>query len=108
MKDLRDISLSHSENKIKEVNDALNIVKDYLKKFNTNYNKEKKYNFIIEIERIIQQYENQGEENLNDQFNFNIKKLINNCLIYYDKGSEAQYGSEENEKNEKIEYKWDI
>ena len=55
MKDLRDISLSHSENKIKEVNDALNIVKDYLKKFNTNYNKEKKYNFIIEIERIIQQ-----------------------------------------------------
>ena len=107
MKDLRDISLSHSENKIKEVNDALNIVKDYLKKFNTNYNKEKKYNFIIEIEKIIQQYENQGEENLNDQFNFNIKKLINNCLIYVNKGNETQNNDEIN-KNEEIKIKWDL
>ena len=107
MKDLRDISLSHSENKIKEVNDALNIVKDYLKKFNTNYNKEKKYNFIIEIERIIQQYENQGEENLNDQFNFNIKKLINNCLIYVNKGNETQNDDKIN-NTEEIKIKWDL
>ena len=107
MKDLRDISLSHSENKIKEVNDALNIVKDHIKKFNIKYNKEKKYKFIIEIEKIIQQYENQGEENLNDQFNFNIKKLINNCLIYYNKGNEAQ-NNEEINKGEEIKIKWDL
>ena len=107
MKDLRDISLSHSENKIKEVNDALNIVKDYLKKFNTKYNKEKKYNFIIEIERIIQQYENQGEENLNDQFNFNIKKLINNCLIYVNKGNATQNDDKIN-NTEEIKIKWDL
>ena len=107
MKDLRDISLSHSENKIKEVNDALNIVKDHLKKFNIRYNQEKKYNFIIEIEKIIQQYENQGEENLNDQFNFNIKKLINNCLLYVNKGNENQNNDEIN-KNEEIKIKWDL
>ena len=107
MKDLRDISLSHSENKIKEVNDALNIVKDHIKKFNIKYNKEKKYKFIIEIEKIIQQYENQGEENLNDQFNFNIKKLINNCLIYYNKGNETQ-NNEEINKGEEIKIKWDL
>ena len=106
MKELRIVALSQSENKIKEVNDAINKVKDHMKNFNSTYNKDKKYKFIIEIEQIVQQYENQGEENLNDQFNFNIKKLINNCLIYYDKGSEAQNGSEENEKNEKIEYRY--
>ena len=104
MKDLRDISLSQSENKIKEVNDAINNVKDNLKKFNNIYNKDKKYKFILEIEKIIQQYENQGEENLNDQFNFNIKKLINSCLIYFDKGNENQT----NEEKEKINSKWDL
>ena len=108
MIDLRDISLSHSENKIKEVNDAINVVKDNLKKFNNIYNKEKKYKFIIEIEKIIQQYENQGEENLNDQFNFNIKKLINNCLIYFDKGNENQSNEENNGDNEKVETKWEL
>ena len=108
MIDLRDISLSHSENKIKEVNDAINLVKDNLKKFNNKYNKEKKYKFITEIEKIIQQYENQGEENLNDQFNFNIKKLINNCLIYFDKGNENQANDENNNDNEKIETKWEL
>ena len=107
MLNLRDISLSHSENKIKEVNDAINIVKDNLKKFNLKYNKEKKYKFISEIEKIIQQYENQGEENLNDQFNFNIKKLINNCLIYFDKGNENK-SKDENDENEKIITKWDL
>ena len=106
MKELKNISLSQSENKIKEVNDAINKVKDYLKKFNNKYNKEKKYKFISEIEKIIQQYENQGEENLNDQFNFNIKKLINNCLIYLDKGNEIQ-GNDEN-NNKELVSKWDL
>ena len=107
MKDLRNITLSQSENKIKEVNDAINIVKDHLKKFNIKYNKEKKYKFVSEIEKIIQQYENQGEENLNDQFNFNIKKLINNCLIYFDKGNDIQE-NEENNNNKAIKSKWDL
>ena len=107
MKDLRNITLSQSENKIKEVNDAINVVKDHLKKFNMKYNKEKKYKFVSEIEKIIQQYENQGEENLNDQFNFNIKKLINNCLIYFDKGNDIQ-GNEENNNNKVIKSKWDL
>ena len=107
MKDLRNITLSQSENKIKEVNDAINIVKDHLKKFNMKYNKEKKYKFVSEIEKIIQQYENQGEENLNDQFNFNIKKLINNCLIYFDKGNDIQE-NEENNNNKAIKSKWDL
>ena len=107
MKDLRNITLSQSENKIKEVNDAINVVKDHLKKFNMKYNKEKKYKFVSEIEKIIQQYENQGEENLNDQFNFNIKKLINNCLIYFDKGNDIQE-NEENNNNKAIKSKWDL
>ena len=107
MQELRNIALSHSENKIKEVNDAINIARDYLKKFNIKYNKDKKYKIITEIEKILQQYENQGEENLNDQFNFNIKKLINNCLIYYDKGTDIQ-NNDENNKNEKIDTKWDL
>ena len=83
-------------------------MKDNLKKFNNKYNKEKKYKFITEIEKIIQQYENQGEENLNDQFNFNIKKLINNCLLYFDKGNENQANDENNNDNEKIETKWEL
>ena len=107
MQELRNIALSHSENKIKELNDAINVARDYLKKFNIKYNKDKKYKIITEIEKILQQYENQGEENLNDQFNFNIKKLINNCLIYYDKGTDIQ-NNEENNKNEKINTKWDL
>ena len=108
MIDLRDISLSQSENKIKEVNDAINLVKDNLKIFNNKYNKEKKLKFVSEIEKIIQQYENQGEENLNDQFNFNIKKLINNCLLYFDKGNENQMSDENNNESEKIETKWEL
>jgi hypothetical protein len=108
MKDLRDISLSQSENKIKEVNDAINNVKDNLKKFNNIYNKDKKYKFITEIEKIIQQYENQGEENLNDQFNFNIKKLLNNCLIYFNKNNDNKITNENNEEIEQLKKKWDL
>jgi hypothetical protein len=84
-----------SENKIKEVNDAINTVKDSIKLFNKKFNKDKKYIFITEIEKILRQYENQGEENLNDQFNFNIKKLLDNCLIYVDKTNENKNINEE-------------
>ena len=107
MQYLKNITFSESENKIKQVNDAINVVKDNLKKFNNKYNKDKKYNFITEIEKIIQQYENQGEENLNDQFNFNIKKLLNNCLIYFDKNNENKI-IENNDEVKKLTKKWDL
>jgi len=107
MQYLKNITFSESENKIKQVNDAINDVKDNLKKFNNKYNKDKKYNFINEIEKIIQQYENQGEENLNDQFNFNIKKLLNNCLIYFDKNNENKI-IENNDEMKKLTKKWDL
>ena len=106
MHNLKMITLSESENKIKQVNDAINLVKDNLKKFNNKYNKEKKYKFILEIVKIIKKHENIGEENLNDQFNFNIKKLLNNCLIYVDKNN-----GNKNEDNQDIEIlikKWDL
>ena len=107
MQYLKNITFSESENKIKQVNDAINVVKDNLKKFNNKYNKDKKFNFITEIEKIIQQYENQGEENLNDQFNFNIKKLLNNCLIYFDKNNENKI-IENNDEVKKLTKKWDL
>ena len=107
MQYLKNITFSESENKIKQVNDAINEVKDNLKKFNNKYNKDKKYNFITEIEKIIQQYENQGEENLNDQFNFNIKKLLNNCLIYFDKNNENKI-IENNDEVKQLTKKWDL
>ena len=107
MQYLKNITFSESENKIKQVNDAINVVKDNLKKFNNKYNKDKKFNFITEIEKIIQQYENQGEENLNDQFNFNIKKLLNNCLIYFDKNNENKI-IENNDEVKQLTKKWDL
>ena len=107
MQYLKNITFSESENKIKQVNDAINDVKDNLKKFNNKYNKDKKYNFITEIEKIIQQYENKGEENLNDQFNFNIKKLLNNCLIYFDKNNENKI-IENNDEAKQLTKKWDL
>ena len=106
MQNLKISTFCENENRIKKINDALNIVKDNLKKFNNKYNKEKKYKFISDIEKIIQQYENQGEENLNDQFSFNIKKLLNNCLIYVDKNIENK--NENKEENEQLIKKWDL
>ena len=106
MQNLKIKTFSESENKIKMINDAINIVKDNLKKFNNKYNKDKKYKFINEIEKIIQQYENQGEEDLNDQFNFNIKKLLNNCLIYIDKNNDNK--NENKEELSKLIKKWDL
>ena len=107
MQYLKNITFTESENKIKQVNDAINDVKDNLKKFNNKYNKDKKYNFITEIEKIIQQYENQGEENLNDQFNFNIKKLLNNCLIYFDKNNENKI-IENKDEVKQLTKKWNL
>ena len=108
MKNLKMKNNMESDNKIKEVNEAIDIVKDSIKTFNKKYNKDKKYIIITEIERILQQYENQGEENLNDQFNFNIKKLLNNCLIYVDKTNENKNINENNEEIEKLITKYNL
>ena len=101
-------TFSESENKIKQINDAINVVKDSLKIFNNKYNKDKQYKCIHEIEKIIQQYETQGEGNLNDQFNFNIKKLLNNCLIYYDKSNENKNLDEDKDEKEQLLKKWNL
>ena len=106
VQNLKMITISESENKIKKVNDAINLVKDNLKKFNNKYNKEKKYKFILEIEKIIKKNENIGEENLNDQFNINIKKLLNNCLKYFDKNNGNKH--ENNNDIELLIKKWDL
>ena len=106
MQKLKMTSFSEGEDKIKKINDAINLVKDNLKKFNNQYNKEKKYKFISEIEKIIQQYENQGEGNLNDQFNINIKKLLNNCLIYVE--NKNKIINENKEEIEQLKKKWDL
>ena len=45
------------------------------------------------------------KKNLNVQFNFNIKKLINNYLIYINKGNETQNNDEINKNEEK---KWEL
>ena len=108
IKKLKEISMSESENKIKEINDILNILRDIMKKFNTGYNKDKNLKCITEIEKIIQQYENQGEENLNEQLCFNIKKLINNCLIYYQKSNETKVGKIKEEEIQKLSQKWNL
>ena len=108
MQNLKNKTFSESENKIKQVNDAINIVKDSLKVFNNKYNKDKKLKCIIDIEKIIQTYENQGEENLNDQFNFNIKKLLNNCLLYYDKSNENKIIEENKDEIEQLFKKWNL
>ena len=46
-----------------------------------------------------------AKKNLNVQFNFNIKKLINNYLIYINKGNETQNNDEINKNEEK---KWEL
>ncbi len=108
MQNLKNKTFSESESKIKQVNDAINLVKDSLKLFNNKYNKDKKYKCISDIEKIIKTYENQGEENLNDQFNFNIKKLLNNCLLYYDKSNENKIIEEDKDEIEQLFKKWNL
>ena len=102
MNNLKNISLSQNENKIKLINDAISVVKENIKNFNANYNNDKKYKFINEIEQIIKQYEDKGEENLIDQFNMSIKKIINNCLLYFNNENNI------NENNEEIQTRWDL
>ena len=87
MKQLKYISLSENENKIKQISDSTNIAREKIKLLK-NYNiKIQKSNLIHEIENKITNYENEGELRLNDQLAENFERLINLTLIY-DKADE--------------------
>ena len=82
MKQLKFISLSENENKIKQISDSTNIAKEKIKLLKKYNIKNIKGNLLHEIENKIANYENQGELKLNDQLMENFERLINLTLIY--------------------------
>ena len=82
MKQLKFISLSENDNKIKQISDSTNIAKEKLKLLKKYGIKSIKGNVIHEIENKILSYENEGEIKLNDQLAENFERLINLTLIY--------------------------
>ena len=82
MKQLKFISLSENENKIKQISDSTNIAKEKIKLLKQYNIKSIKGNLLHEIENKITNYENQGELKLNDQLMENFERLINLTLIY--------------------------
>ena len=87
MKQLKFISLSENDNKIKQISDSTNIAREKLKLLKKYGVKSIKGNVISEIENKILSYENEGEIKLNDQLAENFERLINLTLIY-DKNDE--------------------
>ena len=77
MKQLKFISLSENENKIKQISDSTNIAKEKIKLLKQYNIKSIKGNLLHEIENKITNYENQGELKLNDQLMENFERLIN-------------------------------
>ena len=82
MKQLKFISLSENDNKIKQISDSTNVAREKLKLLKKYGVKSQKGNVILEIESKIQTYENEGEIKLNDQLAENFERLINLTLIY--------------------------
>ena len=82
MKQLKFISLSENDNKIKQISDTTNIAREKLKLLKSCGIKSIKGNIIYEIENKILSYENEGEIKLNDQLSENIELLINLTLIF--------------------------
>ena len=82
MKQLKFISLSENDNKIKQISDSTNVAREKLKLLKKYGVKSQKGNVIFEIESKIQTYENEGEIKLNDQLAENFERLINLTLIY--------------------------
>ena len=82
MKQLKFISLSENDNKIKQISDSTNIAREKIKLLKKYGVKSQKGNVIFEIESKIQTYENEGEIKLNDQLAENFERLINLTLIY--------------------------
>ena len=88
MKQLKFISLSDNDNKIKQISDSTNIAREKMKLLKKYGVKSIKGNIIYEIENKILSYENEGEIKLNDQLSENFERLINLTLVY-DKNDEA-------------------
>ncbi len=88
MKQLKFISLSENDNKIKQISDSTNIAREKIKLLKKYGVKSQKGNVISEIESKIISYENEGEIKLNDQLADNYERLINLTLIY-DKNDEG-------------------
>jgi hypothetical protein len=88
MKQLKFISLSENDNKIKQISDSTNVAREKLKLLKKYGVKSQKGNVISEIESKIISYENEGEIKLNDQLADNYERLINLTLIY-DKNDEG-------------------
>ena len=82
MKQLKFISLSENDNKIKQISDSTNSAREKLKLLKKYGVKSIKGNVIFEIENKILSYENEGEIKLNDQLAENFERLINLTLIY--------------------------
>ena len=74
------------ENIIKEISKYTNMGKDKIK-FIRKFFGNKNCKFLNSAENIINIYENKGELNLVEQFTLNVKKLIENCLIYNKKNN---------------------
>ena len=87
MKQLKFISLSENDNKIKQISDSTNIAREKIKLLKKFGVKSQKGNVMFEIENKILSYENEGEIKLNDQLAENFERLINLTLIY-DKNDE--------------------
>ena len=87
MKQLKFISLSENDNKIKQISDSTNVAREKIKLLKKYGVKSQKGNVMSEIESKILSYENEGEIKLNDQLAENFERLINLTLIY-DKNDE--------------------
>ena len=82
MRQLKIISESDNDNKIKQISDSTNIAKEKIKLLKKYNIKSQKGNVIYEIDNKLINYEKQGELRLNDKLAENFERLINLTLIY--------------------------
>ena len=87
MKELKFISLSDNDNKIKQISDLTNIAKEKIKLLKKYGVKSIKGNVMYEIEIKILSYKNEGEIKLNDKLAENFQRLFDLTLVY-DKNDE--------------------
>ena len=80
-KDLKKIEEGNSDDKIKELSDAINNGKNIIKKLR-KLDKFRKLNVINDIELDFLNHENKGEENLVLQFSKYVQTIFEYCLIF--------------------------
>ena len=80
-KDLKKIQEDNSDDKIKELSDAINNGKNIIKKLR-KLDKFRKLNVINDIELDFLNHENKGEENLVLQFSKYVQTIFEYCLIF--------------------------